>query len=74
MARELEATVIAVNGGGAVGAAKLDNIKANGLRESVWNKLVINGYTIWQLMQDAKIDAPEGGDVAGAVDVHVKAE
>ena len=74
MARESEATVIGVNGGGAIGQAKLDNIKNNGLRQSVWNKLAVNGRTIWQLMQDAKVNPPEGGDVAGAIDVHVKAE
>lgn len=72
MARELEATVIAVNGGGAVGAAKLDNIKANGLRESVWNKISIGGKTIAEIMAAAKADLPDG-DYDSLVDVHVKA-
>ena len=72
MARENEGTVIAVNGGGATGQAKLDNIKSNGLRNSVWNKIVINDVTILQWMEEAKVDPPAGGDTAGAVDVHVK--
>lgn len=69
IARESEATVSLVNG-----QAKLDNVKANGLREAAMNKIAVNGYTIMQLMQAAKVDAPDGADVAGAVDVHVKAE
>ncbi len=67
MARENEGTVVAVNG-----QEKLDNIKANGLRNSVLNKLAVGGSTIYQLMQQNKVDPPEGGDVAGSVDVHVK--
>lgn len=67
MARENEGTVALVNG-----QAKLDNIKANGLRDSVLNKLTVGGKTIYELIQLNK-NTPGVDDYDGKLDVHVKA-
>ncbi len=70
MARDEEATVIAVNGGGDTGAAVLDNIKANGLRASVWQYLQLNGKSVREMMDMNKEEGKNGYE--GAVDVHVR--
>lgn len=49
---------------------KLDLIKANGLRYSIWNKLAINGETIRQMItKNSELDS---GDWDGELDVHLR--
>lgn len=67
MARENEGTIALMNG-----QEKLDNIKANGLRDSVLNKITIGGKTIYELIQLNK-NTPGVDDYDGKLDVHVKA-
>lgn len=64
-ARDSEATVLVVNN-----QEKLDLIKANGLRYSIWNKLAINGETIRQMItKNSELDS---GDWDGELDVHLR--